>query len=96
MKPVNVGLLFAVVLTLLFIFETRAIHSFERDIQHWSKVHGEVAKKIELRTWSCGPYIPMKGYHYFRVETETNVYWFEYGWTPTVEKEVNGGYQKVE
>lgn len=54
--------------------------SHKDDVVKWLTTHGEVAKDIDYRTWSIGPFWYRKNCMVYRVETEKHsIYWFRYG-----------------
>jgi len=67
------------------------IDSDKIDIASWVESQDEVVKDIEIRTFSTGPYWPKKDYRFYRVETDKSTYWFQYGWSRSIEEEKEPG-----
>ncbi len=70
----------------------------KQDATNWITNNGEEIVKIELKGWTdIGPYWYAKNSQYFRIETLTNVYWFKYGWSRHIQKELaDGDYEIIE
>ena len=91
----GVLLIIAVLILGLFVGSCM-INSEQKEIAQWVQSKGEKVVSIEYRALHIGPYFYIKNARYYRVQTNTNVYWVKYVFGRTIKKEVGTGYQDVE
>jgi hypothetical protein len=85
------------IILFVIVFVLWDVGNEESDIELWVKSRGEVVEKVDFRMVDVGPYIiPLKGYRYYYVKTDKNVYWFKFGWSVEIQQEFpNGQYKEV-
>ena len=88
-------ILFIIVAIIIFSFWN--IGSEESEIKKWIKNRGETVGNVEFRMVDVGPYIvPIKGFTYYYVKTDKNIYWFKFGWSNEIQQELpNGQYKEI-
>jgi hypothetical protein len=92
-----IALVGIVVIALIFALPACQYKLDNDDITNWASTNKTKLVSTDIRVFNTGPYIVVKGYQIYRVETTNNVYWFRYGiFGREIYQEKNGDYKKIE